>query len=86
VLAALARAEPGAVHHGSDARPARRREVVTWIAERIGIAPPRADGPAAPGPDRRVLSSRSRTALGVTLAYPSFREGLAPLLSAARSP
>jgi nucleoside-diphosphate-sugar epimerase len=79
VLAALARAEQGAIWHGSDARPARRREVVEWIAARLGIPPPRTDRSAA-GPDRRILSDRTRAALGLTLRYPSFADGLAQVL------
>lgn len=82
VLAALARAAPGAVHHGSDAAPTRRREVVSWIAARLGIEPPRGTG-GPPGPDRRIRSEASRRALGVELSFPSFREGLAPLLPSA---
>jgi nucleoside-diphosphate-sugar epimerase len=78
VLAALARAAPGTIHHGSDASPPRRREVVEWIAARLGIPPPRTER-AAQGPDRRIRSERSRAALGVTLRYPSFRDGLADL-------
>jgi nucleoside-diphosphate-sugar epimerase len=94
VLAALARGAPGAVYHGSDASPARRREVVAWIAARLSIAPPRAGGPAGqpggpgralapsagrtppPPPNRRISSAWTRATLGVTLAHPSFREGL----------
>lgn len=83
VLAALRRGTPGAVYHGSDAAPARRREVVRWIADRLEIEPARAAA-APPGPDRRVRSERTRAALGVTLAYPSFREGLAPLVPVVR--
>ncbi|ACG73079.1 NAD-dependent epimerase/dehydratase [Anaeromyxobacter sp. K] len=83
VLAAIARGAPGAVYHGSDAAPARRREVVRWIADRIGVEPARATV-APPGPDRRVLSERTRAALGVTLACPSFREGLIPLVPEVR--
>jgi nucleoside-diphosphate-sugar epimerase len=79
VLAALDRARPGAIHHGSDAHPARRREVVEWIAARLGLDPPRAQRGRG-GPNRRVRSEATREALGVTLAYPSFRDGLAPLL------
>ncbi|HUL59057.1 MAG TPA: NAD-dependent epimerase/dehydratase family protein [Anaeromyxobacteraceae bacterium] len=80
VLAALSSGTPGTVYHGSDANPAHRRDVVRWIAARLGI-PPHAAGAAAGGaqPNRRVLSARSRAALGVTLAYPSFREGLVPI-------
>jgi nucleoside-diphosphate-sugar epimerase len=80
VLAALARGEPGGVYHGSDAAPARRREVVEWIAGRLGIPPGRA-ATAAEGPNRRILAEWSRRALDVELAYPSFREGLADALS-----
>jgi nucleoside-diphosphate-sugar epimerase len=79
VLAALERAEAGAIHHGSDAGPARRREVVEWIAARLGIPPPRSDRPVA-GPDRRVRSERTRAELGVALRWPSFEDGLAPLI------
>jgi nucleoside-diphosphate-sugar epimerase len=80
VLAALDRAAAGAIHHGSDAHPARRREVVEWIAARIGVAPGRSEaGPG--GPNRRILSERTREKLGVRLAHPSFREGFLPLLA-----
>jgi len=85
VLAAVDRGRPGAVYHGSDARPARRAEVVTWIAERLGISPPhQGDRPGSPGShggaNRRILSERTRSELGVVLRFPSFREGLAPHL------
>ncbi|HSM93302.1 MAG TPA: NAD-dependent epimerase/dehydratase family protein [Anaeromyxobacteraceae bacterium] len=79
VLAGLERGEPGLVYHGSDAAPARRREVVEWIAAKLGIPPPCSDG-GPPGPNRRILSGWSRQALGVALRYPSFREGLAPII------
>jgi nucleoside-diphosphate-sugar epimerase len=79
VLAALERAPAGSVLHGSDAHPATRREVVEWIAARLGIPPPRTDRPFA-GPNRRILSARTRASLGVALRWPSFRDGLAPLV------
>ncbi len=79
VLAALERGAAGAVYHGSDASPARRREVVEWIAGRLGIPPPRTDR-VAPGPNRRILSAASRRELGVELRYPSFDAGLAQLV------
>jgi nucleoside-diphosphate-sugar epimerase len=81
VIAGLSRGEPGRTYHGSDAAPARRREVVEWIAARLGIPPPRSDV-APPGPNRRIRSEWSREALGVTLRYPSFREGLAGAVTA----
>jgi nucleoside-diphosphate-sugar epimerase len=76
VLAALDRGRAGAVYHASDAAPPRRREVVEWIAARLGVAPARAEG-GAPGPNRRVLAERTRRELGIALAYPSFRDGFA---------
>ncbi|HEU4382916.1 MAG TPA: NAD-dependent epimerase/dehydratase family protein [Anaeromyxobacteraceae bacterium] len=81
VLAALGRGRPGGVYHATDAAPARRREVVEWIAARLGIPPPRSQGAAgAPGgANRRVLGDRTRAELGLALSYPSFREGLATL-------
>jgi nucleoside-diphosphate-sugar epimerase len=81
VLAALARAPAGAILHGSDARPSPRREVVEWIAARLRLPAPRTER-AAPGPNRRILSARSRALLGIELRYPSFREGLEALLPA----
>ncbi len=85
VLAALRRGRPGAIYHGTDAAPARRREVVTWIAGRLEIPAPRGEESAGPagargGANRRVLGERSRAELGLALRYPSFREGLEPLL------
>ncbi|OFX18798.1 MAG: hypothetical protein A2V77_16300 [Anaeromyxobacter sp. RBG_16_69_14] len=72
MLAVLERGEPGAVYHGSDAAPARRREVVTWVAEQLGIPAPRTET-AVPGRDRRILSEWTRRMLEVELRYPSFR-------------
>jgi nucleoside-diphosphate-sugar epimerase len=79
VLAALDRGEPGATFHGSDAAPTKRREVVTWIAGQLRIQPARSEVPAG-GPNRAIDSTKTRQALAVTLRYPTFREGLAPLI------
>lgn len=85
VLAALARGRDGAVYHGTDAHPTRRRDVVAHVAERLGV-PPRivTDEDRGPGgrrgANRRVLSEKSRHELAIELRYPSFREGLAPFL------
>lgn len=81
VLAALRNGTAGETYHGSDAEPATRREVVAWIAARLGIVPARLDR-EVPGPNRQVRSDWSRRALGVSLRYPSFRDGLDPLLPA----
>lgn len=81
VLAALDRGRDGAVYHATDAEPMRRREVVTFVAGRLGIPPPRAERSApADGPSRRIRGERTRAELGLTLRWPSLREGLAPFL------
>ncbi len=85
VLAAVDRGRRGGVYHGTDAHPARRREIVEWVAARIGIEPTRlgpdqAPGTSRRGANRRILGERTRAELGLTLRFPSFREGLAPLL------
>ncbi len=84
ILAALDLGRPGAIYHATDAEPARRRDVVSWIASRLGIEPPHAIEPSREGgrrgADRRIRGERTRAELGVKLAYPSFREGFAPFL------
>ena len=80
VLAALDRGRDGARYHATDALPLRRREVVRHVAARLGMAPPEGAGTAA-GPDRRVSGVRTRAELGLTLRWPTLREGLEPFLS-----
>jgi len=84
VIAALDRGRPGGIYHASDASPAMRRDVVAWIASRLAIDPsrrPEGDSPRGRrGANRRVRSEATRHELGNPLAFPSFREGLAPFL------
>jgi nucleoside-diphosphate-sugar epimerase len=80
VRGALEDGAAGAVYHGSDAHPAHRRDVVGWIAERLGIEPAVHRDEEPRGPNRRVLSEKSRRALAVSLRYPSYREGFEALL------
>jgi nucleoside-diphosphate-sugar epimerase len=83
VLAALDRGRPGAVYHGTDAEPLRRREVVEWIAARLGIPPPRSSRPPPFPANRRILGERTRTELSLAPRFPSLREGLAGVLDRA---
>ena len=77
------------IYNVADGAPAPKAEVVGWLAERLGRAPPRfGGGPgsarrefAAP-PDRIISSARLRAELGWQPRYPTFREGYAALLSA----
>lgn len=82
VLAALDRGRPAAIYHGSDAQPARRREVVRWVAGALGVEPAtRAEvGTGRVAANRRILSERTRAELGLSLAFPSYIDGLRALL------
>jgi nucleoside-diphosphate-sugar epimerase len=83
VLAALDRGRNGAVYHGTDAMPMRRREVVSFLAERLGIPPTDQDsGLDSRSPNRRIWGERTRLELGIQRHWPSLREGLAPYLPA----
>jgi nucleoside-diphosphate-sugar epimerase len=82
VVAVLDRGESGCIYHASDAHPARRRDVVEHIAAHLGIQAPRLDDApsrraTAPLANRRILSEQTRKTLGISLSYPSFRDGLA---------
>ena len=81
VLAALDRGRDGAIYHATDAEPMRRREVISWVAERLGIAPAvSATGLDPAAPNRRILGTRTRDELGLELRWPSLRKGLEPFL------
>jgi len=65
-----------------DLEPAAHIEVVRFIAEAYGVALP----PCVPlesvheslRADRRVDASRALSTFGVTLRYPTYREGMSP--------
>jgi nucleoside-diphosphate-sugar epimerase len=78
VLAALDRGGAGRIYHASDAEPVRRRDLIAWVASRLGIPAPRQpEGSRAPSlPDRRIHAERSRAELGIVLRHPTYRDGL----------
>ncbi len=90
VLAASMEAPaPGAVYNVCDDEPAEPQAVIAYAASLLDVAPP----PLVPFDEadlspmartfwqdnRRVSNRRIREELGVELAYPTFREGLASL-------
>ncbi|MGO8688374.1 MAG: SDR family oxidoreductase [Thermoguttaceae bacterium] len=82
VLAAERRAQPPRTYLVADGRPVPRREYLSYLAELAGLAAPRFREPTAAAPPRRggpkrVGNARMLAELGVVLAYPSYREGLA---------
>lgn len=80
LLAALDRGRDGATYHATDEEPLRRRELVRFIADRLGILPALEAAPAPPGPNRRILGAATRAELGLRCRWPSLREGLRPFL------
>lgn len=88
--ASIARPRPGAVYNVCDDEPAPPDQVVSYAAELLGVEPPPAQDYATADlspmartfyrDNRRVRNERIKTELGVRLAYPSYREGLAALL------
>lgn len=89
--ASIAQPNPGAVYNVADDEPAPPQDVVAYAAELLGQPPP----PEQPfdaaqltpmaasfyGDNRRVRNDRIKRELGVTLRYPTYREGLRALMS-----
>ena len=77
------------VFNVADDQPAPPQDVVAWAARLMGTTPPPevafADAELSPmarsfyAENKRVANPRIKTELGVTLRYPTYREGLAAL-------
>ncbi|MHA1568444.1 MAG: NAD-dependent epimerase/dehydratase family protein, partial [Alphaproteobacteria bacterium] len=90
--ASMARPHPGAVYNVCDDAPAPQREIIEYAARLLGIEPPplvrfdeAALSPMARGfyaDNRRVRNDRIKRELGVTLAYPDYKAGLAAIAAA----
>ncbi|MEK9968152.1 MAG: SDR family oxidoreductase [Ferrovibrio sp.] len=88
--ASMARPNPGAIYNLADDEPAPPQDVVAYAAELLGLpVPPDVAfenaqlSPMAAsfyGDNRRVRNDRIKSELGVTLKFPSYREGLKALL------
>ena len=88
--ASIARPRPGAIYNVCDDAAAPPQDVVAYAAELMGVAPPpeQAYETADLSPmartfyrdNRRVRNELIKRELGVSLAYPTYREGLAALL------
>lgn len=89
--ASIARPNPGAVYNLCDDEPAQSDVVVAHAAQLLGLAPP----PAVPyeqaeltpmarsfyAERRRVRNDKIKRELGVSLRYPTYREGLRAIAS-----
>lgn len=92
LAASIAQPAPGRIYNVCDDAAAPADEVVAYAANLLGLPLPPAVpfDPASMTPmaasfyseSRRVRNDRIKTELGVRLAYPTYREGLASLLQA----
>lgn len=92
VQASMARPDPGAVYNVCDDEPAPSSDVTAYAARLLGMEPPpeipfeEADlSPMARSfyrDNKRVRNDKIKRDLGVALAYPTYREGLAALHAA----
>ena len=89
--ASIARPRAGAIYNVADDEPAAPGEVVAYAAALLGIEPPPevafAEADLTPMArsfyegSRRIKNARIKSELGVSLRYPTYREGLAALLN-----
>lgn len=92
LLAALSRAPAGRAYSVCDDAPAPPQDVVAFAADLLGVAPPPevafedADlsemGRSFYAENKRLKNTRLKDELGVTLKYPTYREGLRALFRA----
>jgi len=90
LAASIAAPEPGAIYNVADDDPAPPEDVLSHAARLLGLPPPPevAFDAAEMTPlarsfyaeSKRVRAERIRRDLGLTLAYPTYRDGLAALL------
>jgi nucleoside-diphosphate-sugar epimerase len=70
---------PHDLYLGVDCEPADEADVLAFLAEELGVEPPRALGDEEPRPQRRAGSKRCRNDRirgdGYTFRHPSYREG-----------
>jgi nucleoside-diphosphate-sugar epimerase len=91
--ASIAKPNPGAAYNVGDDEPAPPQEVVAHAAALLGLPPPPLEpfdrarlSPMAASfyaESKRVANRRIKQELGVRLAFPTYREGLAALLAGA---
>jgi nucleoside-diphosphate-sugar epimerase len=92
LLNSIAKPRPGAIYNVCDDEPAAQEAVIAHAAGLLGIEPPplvplagAALSPMARSfyaDNKRVSNALIKRELGVTLAYPSYRDGLAAILAA----
>jgi len=94
--ASMERPRPGAIYNVCDDDPSPPQDTLLYAAQLLGLPPPpvvafdAADMTASArsfySESKRVSNDLMKRDLGVTLAYPSYREGLAALLDGTGAP
>jgi nucleoside-diphosphate-sugar epimerase len=89
IIAALERGRPGEVYNLADDRPVTQLELFQWLAKKLGrpMPPAVAEAPSARkrgATNKQVLNRKLKSELGYRLKYPTFREGYAAEMIAAR--
>jgi nucleoside-diphosphate-sugar epimerase len=92
LLASIAQPRPGAIYNVCDDEPAAQEAVIAHAAQLLGLEPPPlvplAEADLSPmarsfwADNKRVSNTLMKQELGVTLAYPNYRAGLAAVLAA----
>ena len=77
---------PDKIYIGVDDEPADRRNVLNWLADRLGAPHPREAGAAAEAPSARAASNKRCSnarlkSTGYRFLYPSYREGYAGMIT-----
>mgnify|MGYP000099897719 CR=1 FL=1 len=90
LMASMEKPNPGAIYNVADEEPAPPQDVVAHAAELLGLEPPplidfdKADlSPMARSfysDSKRVSNAKIKSELGISLKFPTYREGLAALL------
>ncbi len=80
----MALEEPASLYLGVDCEPAAECEVMTWIAHKLGVAPPRRvsamAAEVAPQRGNKRCRNARLLASGYRFKFPTFREGYAALI------
>lgn len=91
IAIALERGHPGRTYNVADDQPVTQRDFLTWLADGLGLPAPAAGAPTEArvrrrgATNKRVSNRRLREEPGWVPRFPTFREGHAAALAAARS-
>jgi nucleoside-diphosphate-sugar epimerase len=85
VFTAETKAATKSLYLVADDEPTTQRDYATWLCERMGVPLPPSRSMFEPGGqkvahrNRRIRNTKLKTELGITLKYPTFREGEAAI-------